>query len=506
MSDVESPKPSDKNRDASKAKGSGEADEADINFGDPEPAPARKASDPGKSAALRSTDPNPISQREVDPAPSATQRPSSIGGDRASSIGDRASSVGDRKSTSMKDDRPTSNPRPVEMGSSEQKKLEDIRRKLKDIFVTAEKPEPTSDVVKASDQQTVSSGLLDLRHLAEARHGNRESTKVDDDMMHLSGGLFGGSRNAAALSAPDISRPTPPPAPKPPPPVMAAKPVVLTDDAIVDAEPEADPEPAPRKPISMKAPATPAPVVADPDLDLVMPSSGMSGRTIVALTIAGALLFGGVFYMVMRGGDEGSQSAASDTKTETQPSAEQGQRVGQPGTDTAPPAADPGSAAVVPGGKPANDKSSKSSDSTSTKGSGKSSDTKDTKEPKEPAGTSAPKPEATTAAPATAAPAETPKAPAPPAPSGNEFDRSAASSAMSAAASKAMGCKGEGPSGTASVSVTFAPSGRVTSAKVDGGPFSGTPTGGCIATAFRGVTVPPFDGSPVTVRKTVSIR
>jgi hypothetical protein len=77
---------------------------------------------------------------------------------------------------------------------------------------------------------------------------------------------------------------------------------------------------------------------------------------------------------------------------------------------------------------------------------------------------------------------------------------------MSAAASKAMGCKGEGPSGTASVSVTFAPSGRVTSAKVDGGPFSGTPTGGCIATAFRGVTVPPFDGSPVTVRKTVSIR
>jgi hypothetical protein len=77
---------------------------------------------------------------------------------------------------------------------------------------------------------------------------------------------------------------------------------------------------------------------------------------------------------------------------------------------------------------------------------------------------------------------------------------------MSAAASRAMACKGDGPSGTASVSVTFAPSGRVTSAKVEGGPFSGTPTGVCIATAFRSAAVPPFDGSPITVRKSVSIR
>jgi hypothetical protein len=501
MSDVQSPKPSDENRDASKAKGSGatstpsgQADEVDINFGDPEPAPApakapasahaHAKSDPGKSAALRSTDPNPISQREIEPT--ASQRLSS-------------SSVGDRKSAPMQGDRPTS-PRIVEVATSEQKKLEDIRRKLKDIFVTAEKAEPAAETVKAGDQQTVSSGLLDLRHLAEARHGNRESAKVDDDMVHLSGGLFGGGRNAASLSAPDISRPTPL-APKPPPPVQAAKPVAIADDAVFDVEPE--PESAPRKPVTTKPPATAAPVVAEPD---IMPPAGMSGRTIVALTIAGMLVFGGVFFMVMRGGgDEATQPTTSaNSNVDTQPTAEQGQRVGQPASDT-PAAADPGSGAVTPGSKPASDdKPSKSGDGTSAK----TPKTTEPKEPKEPATPTGPKPEATAAPPptATAAPPPTPTAAPPPPPSGNEFDRSAASSAMSAAASRAMSCKGDGPAGTASVSVTFAPSGRVTSAKVEGGPFSGTPTGGCIATAFRSATVPPFDGSPITVRKTVSIR
>jgi hypothetical protein len=238
----------------------------------------------------------------------------------------------------------------------------------------------------------------------------------------------------------------------------------------------------------------------------------MSGRKIVAITLAGALLFGGVFYMVMRGGgDEATQptATATDTKVEGQPTAEQGQRVGTPAGDT-PPAADPGSGAVTPGKPTSDGKPSKSGDGSSTKSSGSSkataTDTKEPKDPKDPGATTAPKPDATATAPATAAPptAEAPKAPPPPA--GNEFDKGAASAAMNAAASRASACKGDGPSGTASVSVTFAPSGRVTSAKVDGGPFSGTPTGGCIATAFRSATVPPFDGSPITVRKSVSIR
>ena len=56
------------------------------------------------------------------------------------------------------------------------------------------------------------------------------------------------------------------------------------------------------------------------------------------------------------------------------------------------------------------------------------------------------------------------------------------------------------------MTVTFAASGRVTSARLSGPPFQGTPTGSCIANAFRGVHVPAFEGSPVTVNKEVTIR
>ena len=36
--------------------------------------------------------------------------------------------------------------------------------------------------------------------------------------------------------------------------------------------------------------------------------------------------------------------------------------------------------------------------------------------------------------------------------------------------------------------------------------FAGTPVGSCIAGAFKGLSIPAFSGSPVTVSKTVSIR
>jgi len=51
----------------------------------------------------------------------------------------------------------------------------------------------------------------------------------------------------------------------------------------------------------------------------------------------------------------------------------------------------------------------------------------------------------------------------------------------------------------------FANSGRVTSANIDGPPFAGTAVGGCIASKFRGATVPPVLGQPVTVHTTVPI-
>ncbi|NUP09464.1 MAG: DUF4339 domain-containing protein [Polyangiaceae bacterium] len=86
------------------------------------------------------------------------------------------------------------------------------------------------------------------------------------------------------------------------------------------------------------------------------------------------------------------------------------------------------------------------------------------------------------------------------------FDRGAASSAMSAAAGRASGCKkADGPTGSTKVQVTFQPSGKGTAPSV-GAPFAGTPTGSCIAGAFKGLSIPPFSGAAVPVSKTVNIR
>jgi hypothetical protein len=88
-----------------------------------------------------------------------------------------------------------------------------------------------------------------------------------------------------------------------------------------------------------------------------------------------------------------------------------------------------------------------------------------------------------------------------------EFDSEAARVALGAGAAAASGCrKAEDPSGTAQLTITFAPSGRVTSARIAGPPFQGTPTGSCIAGAFHSVRVPAFGGAAVTITKEVTIR
>ncbi len=88
------------------------------------------------------------------------------------------------------------------------------------------------------------------------------------------------------------------------------------------------------------------------------------------------------------------------------------------------------------------------------------------------------------------------------------FSPSLASGALVSAASIASGsCLAEGESsGRAKVTVTFAPSGRVTQALVSGAPFAGTPTGSCLAAQFRSVRIAAFTGEHVTVSKTVRIR
>lgn len=95
----------------------------------------------------------------------------------------------------------------------------------------------------------------------------------------------------------------------------------------------------------------------------------------------------------------------------------------------------------------------------------------------------------------------------PAAPSGaGGFNKDAAVSALSVAASQATVCKRpEGPWGTGRAVITFASSGRVTTANVTGDPFGGTAVGGCVASVFRRAKIPPFSGDPVTVSKSFTI-
>jgi predicted Zn finger-like uncharacterized protein len=85
------------------------------------------------------------------------------------------------------------------------------------------------------------------------------------------------------------------------------------------------------------------------------------------------------------------------------------------------------------------------------------------------------------------------------------FSKSAAISGLTAASMAANACrKPGGPTGPGKATVTFAPSGRVTTATVSGA-YAGTGVGGCVASGFRKAHVPAFSGPAVTVSKSFAI-
>jgi hypothetical protein len=94
-----------------------------------------------------------------------------------------------------------------------------------------------------------------------------------------------------------------------------------------------------------------------------------------------------------------------------------------------------------------------------------------------------------------------------PPPSLGDLDTGAAARAIAGAASAAGACLEADDTRTSmSASVTFMPSGRVTTARLTSGPFLGSDVGGCIARALRGASVPPFAGAPVTVNASIRVR
>ncbi len=81
------------------------------------------------------------------------------------------------------------------------------------------------------------------------------------------------------------------------------------------------------------------------------------------------------------------------------------------------------------------------------------------------------------------------------------LNRGAALAALGKAAGAGPRCRrGDGPFGTGQATVTFAPSGRVSSASVSE-PFAGTSAGQCVVEAFREARIPAFRGSPVTLKR-----
>jgi len=101
-----------------------------------------------------------------------------------------------------------------------------------------------------------------------------------------------------------------------------------------------------------------------------------------------------------------------------------------------------------------------------------------------------------------------PRMPATPTKSGSGgFNAQAAKLAIDRIVPRLKACKQAGePPGSATVTVTFAPSGRVSSAQVTTTRYAGTRTGNCIAQRLREARIPEFTGAPVTVKRSVAVR
>jgi predicted Zn finger-like uncharacterized protein len=256
-------------------------------------------------------------------------------------------------------------------------------------------------------------------------------------------------------------------------------PLFLDNQALLTA-----PAAAPESPKKVAKEAAPAAAMSRPAAATATPRAGSKKKLIViAAAAAAALLVIGL--LVAGGGKKDDPAVAANQDTAA---------VAEPVTKPAPEAA---RAEPAPTPTP------------EAKGPEPAKEEVKAAEAAPPAET-APKPEPAAAAPKLAAgtPSKTPDKAAdkPAAAAAGPFDTGAAKAALGGAAGGVGRCKKPGgPTGSGKVQVTFAPSGRVTSATVAGAPFAGTPVGGCVASVFRGARVPPFSGSAVTVSKSFSI-
>lgn len=246
------------------------------------------------------------------------------------------------------------------------------------------------------------------------------------------------------------------------------------------------------------------PMDAAPASDFAVPKKS-GGGVWIALVLILLVVGGGAAYAYTQGLGPFAKPVSKPTPTETSNLAPAGQPTTEPTATEEPtsPAAEPSASAgneEEPGEGAANAK-------TGTQGKPEKLERKPDEgveekdeAPDEKAEEKAEKPDEKNEA-----EAEKPDEKAEEEPDGAPFDEVAARNALASAAGSAAGCKKpDGPTGQGRAIVTFAPSGRVTSAVITGA-FAGTTVGGCIARVFRGATVPAFSGGPKTVSKTFSV-
>lgn len=87
------------------------------------------------------------------------------------------------------------------------------------------------------------------------------------------------------------------------------------------------------------------------------------------------------------------------------------------------------------------------------------------------------------------------------------FNQKLARAAVDRAAARARGCrdKADAP-GSASVTITFAPSGKASDVTVTTPRYASSKTGKCIVSRMSEARVPEFSGNSVTLKKTVSLK
>lgn len=359
-------------------------------------------------------------------------------------------------------------------------------------FFQVDTPKPAEpEPVPVDEERAPDSGLIDIRGMASLEEKATREDRAGADLFNLSGGLFGATP-LASLNPPDVS-------------------------AIGGAESRGN-RAAPGGRVAPVLPASAAPLApgggqASEEPNPFAKRGGKKGVRI-ALGVVGVV---GVVVLALKLGQSfgghGSETEATGEVSSATSVSTAAPREGEsrssptPGAVAAAPsvkAVDPGATAKATGTAAATAAAAATGTPAAATGAGATAGAaagagNSSSKPASPGGAQAGAGAATPAAPA---------APAAPAPaSGASFDVGAAKAALVPAVLKASGCrKPEDPTGGAKVSITFAPSGRVTSARVTGPPFAGTSTGGCIAAAFRGVTIPPFAGDPVSVTKEVSVR